>query len=82
MVLFKEMDIVLIEGFKNSRYPKIEVHRKGIDNCLLCKNSDFNIETFIAIASDEEIEVKIPVLDLNNINYIADFIENRFLKGR
>lgn len=82
MILFKDMDIVLVEGFKNSRYPKIEVHRKGIDNCLLCKNSDFNIETFIAITSDEEVEVKIPVLDLNNISQIANFIESKFLEGR
>lgn len=82
IVLLGAMDIIIIEGFKNNKYPKIEVHRKEIDNSLLCKNSDFNTDSFIAIASDEQLEVKIPVLDLNNVSYIVDFIENKLLKGR
>lgn len=76
--LFGDLDIILIEGFKNNDYPKIEVHRKGIDNNLVCKNPDFNIESFIAVASDETVDVHIPILNLNDAVSIADFIENNF----
>lgn len=79
LTLFKGVDIVLIEGYKNNNYPKIEVHRKGIDTNLLYTNPNFNTLTFIAIASDESLKVNIPVLDLNNISRIADFIENKML---
>lgn len=79
LALFKGVDIVLIEGYKNNNYPKIEVHRKGIDTNLLYTNPNFNTLTFIAIASDESLKVNIPVLDLNNISRIADFIENKML---
>lgn len=78
--LFHDMDIILIEGFKKNNYPKIEVHRKEVDNSLLCENREFNTSTFIAVVSDEVLKLNIPVLDLNNANSIADFIENNFIK--
>ena len=78
--LFGDLDIVLIEGFKNNIYPKIEVHRKGIDNNLLCKNSDYSISNFIAVASDEKLDVNIPILNLNDAVSIADFIEDNLIK--
>jgi molybdopterin-guanine dinucleotide biosynthesis protein B len=81
MYLFKDMDIVLTEGFKKNNYPKIEVHRKEVDDKMLYQDSEANKNTFIAIASNELLHIKIPLLDLDNINLIADFIENKFLKG-
>lgn len=82
--LFDDLEIVLIEGFKNrsNTYPKIEVHRKGIDNDLLCKNPNYNIANFIAVASDEKIDVNIPVLNLNDAVSIADFIEDNVVRKR
>ncbi len=74
--LFNNLDIVIVEGFKNNDYPKIEVHRKGVDDKLLCNNPNFNISSFIALASDELLNVNIPVLDINDISSIADFIVN------
>lgn len=82
LLLFKDIDIVIIEGYKNDNksYPKIEVHRKGVDSNLLCKNIDFKCSQIVALASDEELEVDIPILDLNDVNSICDFIENRLMK--
>ena len=77
---FINLDIVLIEGFKNNNYPKIEVHRRAVDNKLLCEDSNFNISTFIAVASDEELNINIQLLDLNDINSIANFIEDKYIK--
>jgi len=81
LLLFKDIDIVLIEGYKNNNYPKIEVHRKGVDSNLLCKNPLYKFSQIIALASDEKIDVDIPLLDLNNVNSVCDFIENKLMKG-
>lgn len=78
--LFSGLDIVLVEGFKSNEYPKIEVHRKGVDDNLLCKNPEFDMNSFLAIASDESLDVNIPILDINDVVCIADFIGSNFLK--
>ncbi|MBU3109972.1 molybdopterin-guanine dinucleotide biosynthesis protein B [Clostridium lacusfryxellense] len=81
LLLFKDIDIILIEGYKNNNYPKIEVHRKCVDSNLLCTSSNYKLSEFIALASDEELDVGIPLLDLNDIDTICDFIENNLIKG-
>lgn len=65
-------DLILVEGFKNAAIPKIEVHRPSL-HMALASDSDNH---FIAIASDAPLHSKtaLPVLDLNNIQQIADFI--------
>ena len=63
-------DLILVEGFKSAAIPKIEVYRAGMDLPLLAPN-DPNI---IAVASDTAIEVNVPVLNLNDISTITDFI--------
>ncbi|MGV8980813.1 molybdopterin-guanine dinucleotide biosynthesis protein B [Clostridium sp.] len=78
ILLFKDVDIILMEGYKNNSFPKIEVHRKGVDSNLLCKNPEFEFSQIIALASDEDIEVDIPLLNLNEVNSICDFIESKF----
>jgi molybdopterin-guanine dinucleotide biosynthesis protein B len=63
-------DLILVEGFKSAAIPKIEVYRADMDLPLLAPN-DPNI---IAVASDTAIEVNVPVLNLNDISTITDFI--------
>jgi len=65
-------DLVLVEGFKNANIPKIEVHRPKLGMALACKDDSY----FIAVASDDPLatETQLPLLDLNNIQQIADFI--------
>jgi len=66
-------DIVLVEGWKNSRLKKIEIYRDSIKKPILYKN-DMN---FIAVASDNpnlKLERKIMLLNLNNVQQIANFI--------
>jgi molybdopterin-guanine dinucleotide biosynthesis protein MobB len=65
-------DLILVEGFKNANIPKIEVHRPTLEMPLASANDSH----FIAVASDDPltIQTKLPVLNLNNIKQIADFI--------
>ena len=76
---FTDVDIVLTEGFKKSSMPKIELHRKERSATLLCRGEEFD-PTLVAVASDERLELDVPVLDLNDPLQVADFIEKSFLK--
>ena len=70
--MFKNMDIVIIEGYRDSEYPKIEIHRKCVDSRLLCSSSDYH--GIIAVASDEKLTADCDVLDINDADYIAGWI--------
>lgn len=80
LLLFKGIDIVLIEGYKDNNFPKIEVHRKDVDSNLLCTNSKFEFSRIIALATDEDIKVNVPILNLNDVNSICNFIESKLIK--
>lgn len=66
------LDLILVEGFRHERFPKIEIHRPALNNPLLYENDD----SVIALASDEPVALKrdIPSFDLNDIEGIAQFI--------
>ena len=64
---FKDADVILLEGFKYSDYPKLEIVRKGNSTESVCKK-----DTLIALVSDFDIKVQdIIVVDLNNIDEIT-----------
>jgi molybdopterin-guanine dinucleotide biosynthesis protein B len=64
------VDLVLIEGYKRDRHPKIECRRRETAQTLIAMDDP----TIHAIASDEPIEIDRPVFDLNDTAAIADFI--------
>lgn len=67
------LDLILVEGFKHERYPKIELHRPALGKPLLFPEDD----SIIALATDgpETCDpLPIPRLDLNDPRQIADFI--------
>ena len=67
----KEVDLVLIEGFKSHKHQKMEVHRPAVGKPLLCPEDP----TIVAVASDVELpDVTLPVIGLENVAAIADFI--------
>ncbi len=71
------LDLVLVEGFKRERFPKIELHRPSLGKPLLYPNDD----SVIAIATDSRlaVEPEIPVLDINRPDQVAEFILEDFL---
>ena len=65
------VDLVLAEGYKAEPHDKLEVHRQSVGKPLLWGE----IPNVVAIATDGlDQEVTVPVLDLNDIPAIADFI--------
>jgi molybdopterin-guanine dinucleotide biosynthesis protein len=59
--------------------PKIELHRRERSATLICRGEE-NDPTLMAVASDEPLELDVPVLDLNDAGAVADFIEEKFLR--
>ena len=79
-IIGPEFDLVLVEGFKKSKLPKIEVHRKELGNDLLCSPEELS-----AIVTDGSLDTpladsyKLPILSWADTAAIADFIEKNFV---
>jgi molybdopterin-guanine dinucleotide biosynthesis protein MobB len=80
---FTDLDLVLVEGYKTSDLPKIEVHRADLEKPLLCRGEKDDPH-LLAVASDGPAGgiagLDVPMLDLENPATIADFLEECFLK--
>lgn len=76
---FSDVDLILTEGFKKNRLPKIEVHRAERSATLLCCGEEYD-PTLLAVASDEPLELDVPVLDLNDPLQVADFVERWIIR--
>jgi molybdopterin-guanine dinucleotide biosynthesis protein B len=70
----ESIDLVLVEGFKQEIFPKIELHRPSMQRPLLCGR----MRHIIAVASDQPLNLPrpLPLLALNQPGEIADFIRN------
>ena len=64
------VDLVLVEGYKRDRHPKVEAFRAETGNDLIAPGDP----TIRAVASDTPMELDRPVFDLNDTKSIADFI--------
>jgi molybdopterin-guanine dinucleotide biosynthesis protein B len=75
-----EVDIILVEGYRQARFPKIELHRSGLEHPLLFPEDP----SVIAVATDEALPIApgLPCLDLNDPRQIADFILERMRDGK
>lgn len=71
-------DIILTEGFKQSKLPKIELYRGVLGRELICRGANHD-PTLLAVASDLPLDLDIPLLDLNNPPQIATFIEDMIM---
>ena len=68
------IDLVLVEGYKRDAFPKLEIHRAANGKPLI-HPEDANV---VAIASDIALpQAKVPVIDLNDIEAIADLLLKR-----
>jgi molybdopterin-guanine dinucleotide biosynthesis protein B len=64
-------DLVLVEGFKSERHPKLEVFRQSVGKPPLHTHD----ELIVAVASDQPIAgLAVPRVDLNDIGAVADLV--------
>jgi molybdopterin-guanine dinucleotide biosynthesis protein B len=65
------VDLLLVEGFKREPFPKLEIFRKDNGKPLLHPEDSY----IVAVASDAPVpDAKVPVIDLNNIEAVADIL--------
>jgi molybdopterin-guanine dinucleotide biosynthesis protein MobB len=67
-----ELDLVLIEGFKQEAYPKIECHRPSLGKPLMHPE----LSGVLAVASDAPCETPLPQFNLNSPLQIAQWIRS------
>jgi molybdopterin-guanine dinucleotide biosynthesis protein B len=63
-------DLLLVEGFKREKLPKLEVYRASVGEPLIHPHDP----DIAGIASDQRIESKLPQFDLDDVPGIAAFI--------
>jgi len=69
------VDLVLIEGFKSYPHDKLEVFRAETGKPPMATD----IPSIVAVATDapDAVRTALPVLDLNDVEAIADFVVER-----
>ncbi len=75
---FSDMDLIITEGYKSENRPKIEVIRSATGKRPVFSNT--NNTGWIAFVSDLPPDSSLPCFQHNDIEEIADFIDNTFLK--
>ena len=69
--LFSPCDIVIVEGYKGSPHPKLEVVRNLNKRGFLAHQ----MPNIVAMATDkDDLDIELPKLDINNIEQVANFV--------
>ncbi|MBX3512198.1 MAG: molybdopterin-guanine dinucleotide biosynthesis protein B [Xanthobacteraceae bacterium] len=67
--MLASVDLLIVEGFKRHRHPKLEIYRPEVGKPLLHPDDDY----IVAITSNAEVpEAKVPVIPIGDIEKIAD----------
>jgi molybdopterin-guanine dinucleotide biosynthesis protein B len=74
---FGDLDLVITEGYKGARRPKIEVVRAARHKNALLKGD----RHLVAVASDADLDINLPVFGLDDVDDLANFIEEKYLKA-
>lgn len=64
-----DLDLLLTEGFKQSSYPKIEVHRREQGDDLVSPP-----QQLLAVVTDEPLRVEVPQFPKDEVEKIVDII--------
>ncbi len=72
---FADMDLVIAEGYKQEKFPKIEIHRREISPEPLPKPDS----TWRAYVSDAKLSSGLPIFALHQIEELADFLIEQFI---
>ena len=65
------VDLVIVEGFKRHKHPKLEIYRASLGKPLLHPDDDW----IVAVAADAPVpEARVPVLPLDDIEKIVDVL--------
>ena len=72
-----DADLILVEGFKRAAIPKIEVYTRESGESSLCLTGD---NSYIAVATDDDLDVSIPIFRRDDADAIAGFLSDHILR--
>jgi molybdopterin-guanine dinucleotide biosynthesis protein B len=72
----RDVDLILTEGYKRARYPKIEVSLFKKADSFLCTEED----SLVAVVSNQSVSIGVPVFREDELGRLSDFLEETFLK--
>lgn len=76
--LLPPVDLVLAEGFKRERLPRIEVHRRRVDRDFLCATD----RAVFAVVTDERPPRALPAFDADDVDGLAALVVARLERRR
>lgn len=68
---FRDVDVVLAEGYKGSALPKIEIFRSDAHEAPVCLNDPL----MVALVSDRQDQGQVACFGLDDVGPLADFLE-------
>ncbi len=72
--LLPPVDLVLVEGWKAERLPRVEVHRRSVSRAFACARA----RGFLAVVTDEPPPRRLPTFAPDEVEALADFLVDRF----
>ncbi|MBN2287611.1 MAG: molybdopterin-guanine dinucleotide biosynthesis protein B [Tissierellales bacterium] len=75
--LNQDMDLVIIEGYKNTDGHKIEIVRTARSQEMICKEDEI-----IALITDTDIKISKPVFHIDDDEAIAEFLIKSIIERR
>ena len=75
IALFPDADLILLEGFKHSRWPKLELVRAGNSEESVCEAS-----TLLALVSALPLKAAVPVIHPDELTAIAGLLYRYYLE--
>jgi len=71
-LVIADTELILVEGFRDKHFPKLEIHRHALGRELFYPTDEF----VIGIVADDPQTHKgiLPSFDIENVNAIADFL--------
>lgn len=79
-LVLTDVDVILVEGFRDVAFPKIEIHRRALNRAMFYPRDDY----VIALASDDSVshEHLITTVPLDPVDALADFIATYAARAR
>ena len=71
------VDIIITEGYKMGKKPKVEIVRKERSTELMCDPKEL-----IALVTDCDIEIDVPKFEFGQVKELVDMIEEKFMKTK
>ena len=72
-----DVDLVLVEGYKRSTFPKIEILREAAGRETIC-----TADEVIAVVTDLPNPFQVPEFGLDDMTALADFLDKTFCRPR